>query len=195
MIHQTAQRLGLLERLEEKTHQLSRGLRQRLAVGQAIIHRPRVILLDEPASGLDPQARIELSRLLTQLRHQGMTLVVSSHILSELESYSTHMLMIDQGRIRQLKALEEHEDQQRLMEVRLSRDDGRLESLLGGAPGASAINVDGPHARFTFEGDDAALAQLLESLVGAGLSICHFAPRRRNMEESYLESLHDNRQP
>lgn len=79
--------------------QLSRGLRQRLAIGQSIIHSPKIILLDEPASGLDPEARFHLSQLLVSLQKKGMTLVVSSHILSELEDYSTHMIIVNEGKI------------------------------------------------------------------------------------------------
>src|SRR5271168_3950898 len=80
-----AGRVGLVDRLDTKAGELSRGLRQRLAIGQAIVHEPKVLLLDEPAAGLDPQARRDLSALLLQLRDDGMTLVVSSHILAELE--------------------------------------------------------------------------------------------------------------
>jgi ABC-2 type transport system ATP-binding protein len=80
-----AARVGLSDRLGQAAGSLSRGLRQRLAIAQAIVHDPKVLLLDEPAAGLDPQARRDLSRLLLELRDGGMTLVVSSHILAELE--------------------------------------------------------------------------------------------------------------
>src|SRR5262245_28334934 len=83
-----AERVDLTDRMKNPVAELSRGLRQRLAIGQAIVHGPKVVLLDEPAAGLDPLARRDLSQLLVALKNSGMTLVVSSHILSELEDYS-----------------------------------------------------------------------------------------------------------
>src|SRR4051812_25593475 len=94
-----AARVGLTDRMEQAAGALSRGLRQRLAIAQAIVHAPKVLLLDEPAAGLDPQARRDLSQLLLSLRDGGMTLVVSSHILAELEDYSDRMVIVDHGRI------------------------------------------------------------------------------------------------
>ena len=98
-VQQVAHDLGLSPLLGRKPKELSRGQRQRLAIGQAIVHQPSVLLLDEPASGLDPDARDQLAQLFRQLQAQGMTLVVSSHILSELDAYSTHVLSIRHGRI------------------------------------------------------------------------------------------------
>ena len=94
-----ATRVGLTDRMEQPAGALSRGLRQRLAIAQAIVHGPKVLLLDEPAAGLDPQARRDLSQLLLALKDGGMTLVVSSHILAELEDYSDRMVIVDKGRI------------------------------------------------------------------------------------------------
>ena len=97
-VARTAERLGLTSRLDARTDTLSRGWRQRVAIGQAMVHSPQVLLLDEPAAGLDPEARIGLSALFRQLRAEGMTLIVSSHILAELDEYSSHMLAIKDGR-------------------------------------------------------------------------------------------------
>lgn len=96
---EVAHQLGLGELLQRRPDELSRGQRQRLAIGQAIIHRPEVLLLDEPASGLDPEARSSLAQLFRQLQAQGMTLVVSSHILSELDEYCTHLLALRGARV------------------------------------------------------------------------------------------------
>lgn len=98
-VQTVATQLGLNKKLSSLASNLSRGQRQRLAIGQAIVHEPQVLLLDEPASGLDPEARSNLSHLFRQLHAQGMTLVVSSHILSELDEYCTHILSIREGRI------------------------------------------------------------------------------------------------
>lgn len=104
-VQQVAAQLGLTELLQRYPTELSRGQRQRVAIGQAIVHQPSVLLLDEPASGLDPEARSHLSQLFRQLQAQGMTLVVSSHILSELDEYCTHILSIRNGHIESHEAL------------------------------------------------------------------------------------------
>jgi ABC-2 type transport system ATP-binding protein len=94
-----AERVELSDRLDKRAGELSRGLRQRLAIAQTIVHSPAVLLLDEPAAGLDPDARRSLSDLIRKLSGEGMTILVSSHILAELEDYSTEMLMIRDGRV------------------------------------------------------------------------------------------------
>ena len=101
----TAERMGLGDKLQKLARTLSRGQRQRLAIGQAIIHSPQVLLLDEPASGLDPEARGALASVFKALQAQGMTLLVSSHILAELDVYSTHMLALNHGRVLEHRAL------------------------------------------------------------------------------------------
>ena len=106
-VQQVAAQLGLSELLQRYPTELSRGQRQRVAIGQAIVHQPSVLLLDEPASGLDPDARSSLSQLFRLLQAQGMTLVVSSHILSELDEYCTHILSIRNGRIESHEALQD----------------------------------------------------------------------------------------
>jgi len=100
-----AERLGLVDLLERRCAALSRGQRQRVAIGQSLIHKPALLILDEPASGLDPEARSSLAALFRSLRDEGMTLLVSSHILAELDEYSTHMLMLRDGRVVEHRAL------------------------------------------------------------------------------------------
>jgi ABC-2 type transport system ATP-binding protein len=95
---EAADRVDLTDRLHQRAGELSRGLRQRLAIAQTIVHAPQVLLLDEPAAGLDPEARRSLSDLIRRLGGEGMTILVSSHILAELEDYCTDMLMIRDGR-------------------------------------------------------------------------------------------------
>jgi ABC-2 type transport system ATP-binding protein len=84
-VQHAAQGLVIADRLHQKAGTLSRGLRQRLAIAETIVHHPQVLLLDEPASGLDPESRVGLADTLRRLKREGMTIIVSSHILSELE--------------------------------------------------------------------------------------------------------------
>jgi ABC-2 type transport system ATP-binding protein len=98
-IDQVIEQLSITNFAYKKVGALSRGMRQRVGIAQAIIHQPKVLLLDEPASGLDPEARYDLSKLLLKLRDEGMTMMVSSHILAELEDYSSSMLVLKSGKI------------------------------------------------------------------------------------------------
>lgn len=96
-VNKVAERLQISNLLKQRTGTLSHGQIQRVAIAQTIIHQPKVILLDEPASGLDPEARQHLSQLLMYLSKEGATIIVSSHILTELEHYSTHMMVLREG--------------------------------------------------------------------------------------------------
>ena len=194
-VEQSAERLGLADRLDQKAGALSRGLRQRLAVAQAIIHRPKLLLLDEPASGLDPEARQDLSRLLVTLRDEGMTLVVSSHILAELQDYSTHMMIMQDGRLTENSAIGNFAETGAIrLRVALGAAHDGLAGALGGAEGVSAVLVDGPTASFDFTGDDVARASLLRGLIEAGLPVTAFSAEQRSMQDVYLDRLKQGRE-
>ena len=113
LLLETVRLLNLEHKLYAKVSDLSRGQKQRVGIGQVIIHRPKFLLLDEPASGLDPEARHELSLLLLKLKDEGMSILVSSHILSELDEYCSHMLVIKGGRVQAFQSVNDdvNEDQ------------------------------------------------------------------------------------
>ena len=91
--------VGLEVKRDAMVESLSRGMKQRLALARALVHDPDVLVLDEPASGLDPRARVELRTLLSELRAMGKTVVVSSHILTEMEEMCTHVAIMEAGRL------------------------------------------------------------------------------------------------
>lgn len=185
-----SRQLGLADRMQQKTGELSRGLRQRVAIAQAIMHHPRLLLLDEPASGLDPEARHELSVLLKLLRGEGMTIVVSSHILAELADYSTHMLVLREGAIRSHQALGDHPQQSmRQLMLSLSRPMPEAVSLLAAQPGVSDIRADGLIIRFACRSEAVDQASLLAALISAGLPIAQFATVSSNLQELYLADV------
>ena len=190
-IERTAQRLDLTERLHEASGSLSRGLRQRVAIGQAIIHQPKMLLLDEPASGLDPEARASLAALFRQLQADGMTLLVSSHILAELDEYSTHMLALREGRMlenRELKPAHVAETH-RTLRLDLARPDERLAQWLQGYAQVALQQADATHAEFDFQGDLHAQAALLKALVHEGFAVSSLAAHKENLQQSYLRSI------
>ena len=186
----TAKRVHLLDRLESKAGVLSRGLRQRLAIGQAIIHDPKIILLDEPASGLDPKARHQLSELLLELRDEGKTLMVSSHILTELEDYSTHMMVIHDGKLEEHTAIRASETQNlRTLFLTLSRPAEGLEKALIQMERISQIQANGTAIEFVFEGTDEDQHQLLKQLLSDSWPVCGLVVKDKNLQETYLEKF------
>ncbi len=174
---------------------LSRGMKQRLSLARTMMHDPRLLILDEPASGLDPRARIELRELLKELRELGKTVVVSSHILAELAEMCTHIAILEHGRLvasgevaEIMRSLQPHQT----LELRLLGDPAPARALLAGLPGVLAVR-DGPPAPdlpqallLDFEGDDAAAAALLAALVGAGVRVTRLAERQRDLEDVFL---------
>ena len=187
---EAAARLSIVDRMRQKAGTLSRGLRQRLAIAETIVHRPQVLLLDEPASGLDPEARLGLAGTLRRLRDEGMTIIVSSHILSELEDYSTHMLILRGGKLIEHRALASAvAGTARILQLRLARSDERLEAMLKGEAKVSALIVDGLAARFRFAGDEPARAALLARLLAAGLPVADFSAERQSLQAVYLSGL------
>jgi len=189
-VARTAQSLALSDRLDSAAGTLSRGLRQRLAIGQAIIHSPALILLDEPAAGLDPEARHGLAMLFRELQASGMTIVVSSHILAELDEYSTDMLVLKGGRIVEQRALHGGvEERERRMQATLAAPDARATEVLAAHPGVSGVASNGTELAFVLRGDEAAQAGVLRALVEAGIAVVAFGESRENLHDSYLRTV------
>ena len=192
-VEHTADRLGLSDLLGRRAAELSRGQRQRVAIGQALIHAPGVLMLDEPASGLDPEARHSLARLFTQLSAEGITLIVSSHILAELDEYSTHMLVMRAGRIIDNRALSGSVAGVWRVRVVFAQPVADLAAQLGAFPSAQVIQADALTAVIEVRGEaDGAVetqADLLRTLVQSGLPVIEFGPERENLHQSYLRTV------
>ena len=188
-VERVAVQLGLADRLEVAAGTLSRGLRQRLAIGQSIIHQPQLLLLDEPAAGLDPEARHALAGLFRDLQASGMTLVVSSHILAELDEYSTHMLLLQRGRIVEQRRVQGGDARARRLRVALEAADERLAQMLAADASVANVTLEGRVASFDFSGDERAQANLLRALVSAGLAVAAFEAARENLHDSYLRTV------
>jgi ABC-2 type transport system ATP-binding protein len=181
-----AEAVSLSKRLEDRAGTLSRGLRQRLAIARSMVHRPRLLLMDEPASGLDPEARRELSDLIRTLNMAGMTIVVSSHILAELEDYSTHMLALRLGRAAQVATLSGEaapKSRWRLGLIGDARD--ALAGMQGAAKVADCQIIDG-EIDFSFDGEPLDRHHLLRHLMEQGVMITSLAPTGGHLEKLYL---------
>jgi ABC-2 type transport system ATP-binding protein len=191
-VEKAADRVGLKDRMGTPAAELSRGLRQRLAIGQAIVHEPKVLMLDEPASGLDPQARRDLSRLLVSLTAEGMTLVVSSHILAELEDYSNEMIIIDDGRIVGGNAVKLRTASGTNLRIKLASPNEGLESFLLRQSGVADVVSDPVTATFRFTGDEKARVHLVRLVVAEGFEVSSFGDAPRQLEEAYFSEVRNH---
>ncbi len=202
-VQSTAQRLGLADKLGNLASALSRGQRQRLAIGQAIIHAPQVLLLDEPASGLDPEARSSLAQVFKALQAQGMSLLVSSHILAELDEYSTHMLALDRGRVLEHRSLSPSGfngdsgasggPAERLLRLEFIAPAGAVAPWLRLQTGVRIERVESDSVEIGFSGSAQAQAALVGACVAAGHGLSVIAPVTENLQQSYLKSLRAGR--
>ena len=170
---------------------LSRGMKQRLGIARAIIHRPKVLLLDEPASGLDPKARLELRNLLRSLRDQGTTILISSHILTELEGFCTSIGIMEKGRmVRSGRIDEVTAAENPARDIRLSwLGDGTasIQTELTSHPKVSNLQLNGALGTFQFSGSDDELAALLAKLVSSGVRVKSFSEVKQTVEDLYMK--------
>ncbi len=186
--------LALVE-LEEKAdadvNTLSRGMKQRLSLARALIHDPELLVLDEPASGLDPRARVELRELIAELHRMGRTIVISSHILSELEGICTHLAVVDHGRILAQGSVGEVRSRlfaSRRVTARIGG--GRAldaEAVLRGHPEVGDVHVEQAILRVHFEGTDEVSAALLAALVGEGIPVVEWRAEGAGLEDLFLQ--------
>lgn len=191
-IELAANRAEIMNYMETKAGMLSRGQRQRLAIAQSILHEPKVLLLDEPAAGLDPEARHHLSRLIVELAQSGMTLLVSSHILAELEEYSTHLIILRKGKILEFSEIKSARTElatHRYIELTLAHSVDNLSALLVKLDNINDIQLEGLTATFEFHGNSQAQASLLKQLLALDLPISSFAPKSMRLQEAYLKKI------
>ncbi|HEX8499694.1 MAG TPA: ABC transporter ATP-binding protein [Pyrinomonadaceae bacterium] len=172
---------------------LSRGMRQRLVIAKTLLHAPKVLLLDEPASGLDPHARMELRDLIKQLGALGTTLLVSSHILTELADFSTSVVIMERGRVvrsGRIDALVEQLAGGTPVRVVLLAAEGaaRLAQDLGARAGVKEVKITGAAVDFTHTGAREALAALHRDLVTAHAGVVSFYERQLTVEDVFLAS-------
>jgi ABC-2 type transport system ATP-binding protein len=184
--------LNIADRLAQTPAQLSRGLRQRVAIAQAIIHQPKVVLLDEPASGLDPEARHSLAELFLELKRQGMTLIVSSHILAELEAYSSDMLIIREGKIVEQIAVTQNtqtETHSKAFKLILAEPVAHLADVLAKIPNLSDIAIDQLQVFFQLKGDEHQQHDVLKQLLAQNIPVCEFCHQTTHFQDVYLSSV------
>jgi len=177
---------------DELVGTLSRGMRQRLAIARCVIHDPELLLLDEPASGLDPKARIELRKLLKGLQKQGKTIIVSSHILSELSDFCTSVALMEKGRMIESGTIGEVLDRsghRSVLVVTVLEGLDAARELLAGAPGVEGVEQkDDETLEAAYSGSREGLPDLHRMLATAeGVRLVGFHERAGDIEDIFLK--------
>jgi len=191
--------VDLSHRRDDRVEGLSRGMKQRLALARTLAHDPQVLILDEPASGLDPRARIEIRELLVELAKMGKTIFFSTHILADVAEICTDVGIVEAGKLVAVGKLEEM--QRRLMPHRRIHITmlGQLEeaqAMLAGVEGVTNIETEGEELAVMdrrkltveYDGDDTGVSAILSRLVTLGIPVVHFTEDVRDMEEVFMRA-------
>lgn len=176
---------------EAMVQSLSRGMQQRLCLARCLVHDPALLLLDEPASGLDPRARAELKELISELGRMGKIVIVSSHILPELAGFCNNVGIIEKGSLLAFGPVDQvvqGMQTARMIRVRVLNDVDSAAKLAQDQPGVLAIETAGDgELRVEFAGDSSQQADLLKGLVGAGHRIVGFYEEQADLEDVFLK--------
>jgi ABC-2 type transport system ATP-binding protein len=187
--------VGLTERMTQQVDTLSRGLKQRACLARALVHDPAVLLLDEPASGLDPRARVEMREILKELQGMGKTIVISSHILPELADLCTMVGIIDQGKMRATGPVKE-------VITRLSGARRLRIGVLGERDAAIGVLQPLPSIRHVvavngtieaeYDGDERTAAEILVALTEAGIKVSSFTALDGGLEDAFMRATSED---
>jgi ABC-2 type transport system ATP-binding protein len=194
MIGDLLELVDLADKRSAYVQDLSRGMQQRLCLAHALVHDPQVLLLDEPASGLDPRARVELRELLRELRALGKTILISSHILPELEELCTSVAIIDHGKVLASGRVDDIADRFRVGGVYRATvlgDDARLaraEQVFAAVKDVvSVVRRPGGVIELALRGDENTASAVLAAAVKGGVRLSAFAPAASDLEELFLQ--------
>ena len=169
---------------------LSKGMKQRLCLGRAMIHDPSVLILDEPAAGLDPRARIQLREMIRELAAEGKTLLISSHILTELAEICDQVGIIEQGQLLAMGSVDDIQKEQRgqsEVRMRVLRDVEQAANYLGQRDDVDNLRTDGELLFFTHKGDREMHVQILKDLVDQNFAIAEFASHEKSLEDVFMQ--------
>jgi ABC-2 type transport system ATP-binding protein len=169
---------------------LSRGMQQRLGLARVLIHDPKVLVLDEPASGLDPRARIEMRELLRELKRMGKTIMISSHILSELEEICDRIGIIERGQFVFSGTIEEIRPRlgiQSKVRVKVVGDPTRAMELLSAIPQIQKVEPVNDYLSVTFCEGQGADGIIARTLVNAGVDLVYLHPEQLKLDDAFLQ--------
>jgi ABC-2 type transport system ATP-binding protein len=182
--------VDLSNKREAYVDSLSRGMKQRLCLARSLVHNPRLLVLDEPASGMDPRARVEMKEILKNLKGMGKTIIISSHILSELAELCTGIGIIDKGRMVISGGVDEIMQQvysKKIIKVKVKDrlDDALM--ILKEYPFIDKVVSGEDTIKVSFDGGEDEMSRVLSSLVGKGIPVISFAQMDGNLEDVFMK--------
>jgi ABC-2 type transport system ATP-binding protein len=183
--------IGMTDRKDQPVDSLSRGLKQRVCLARALVHDPVVLMLDEPASGLDPRARVEMREILKELQRMGKTIIISSHILPELTELCTMIGIIDHGRMRATGSVRDVIAQLttgRRLRISVLGQKEDAAAVLTPLPAIRNVEVVNGVIEAEYEGDESAAADILLALTSAGVRVSAFSPVEGGLEDAFLKA-------
>jgi ABC-2 type transport system ATP-binding protein len=182
--------LDLSHKRDDYVNGLSKGMKQRLCLAKTLVHDPPVLILDEPASGLDPRARLEMKALLTELKQMGKTILISSHILSELADFCTSIGIIERGKLLAAGSIQQIQNQirsHRVLKVRVVGEaTDRAAQVLRTDSSIRTVETYDHTVTAEFEGQDQDMARLLDRLIQGGIAVQSFAEEPLSLEEVFM---------
>ena len=191
---------ALTDKREAYVDGLSRGMKQRLCLARAMLHDPKLLILDEPASGMDPRARAQMQEILSDVGAMGKTVLISSHILPELAKLCTHATILDRGSVRFSGSVSELEARMNMREALTLRLAGELDEDMAGRVEACVQELLGITPERTqpdtwrIPGEAQKDAQLLAALVALGAPVCDFHREHATLERVFMEVMRDEAQ-
>lgn len=198
LIEDLMELFDLRARRDDMVDKLSRGMKQRLSLARTLVNDPQVLILDEPASGLDPRARVEIRELMVQLARMGKTVFFSTHILADVAEICTRVGIIEAGKmvaVGELDVLQQQVMPRRKVEITVLGALEAARSILQSKTGVSALQVisgqsngDRQRIALEFSGDDAQLSQLLAALIQENISVIQFNPDTRDLEAVFMHA-------
>ena len=189
VINDVLELLDLTHKRDAYVNGLSRGMKQRLCLAKTLVHDPPVLILDEPASGLDPRARLEMKALLKELQAMGKTILISSHILSELADFCSSIGIIERGVLLAAGSIADIQRQlqtHRQLRIRVLDGADRAEVVVRSNPKVHRVELMDHTITSEFSGNDREISQLLQDLVAAGIEVQSFAEVEPTLEEVFM---------
>ncbi|MGE0759508.1 MAG: ATP-binding cassette domain-containing protein [Pirellulaceae bacterium] len=189
IIRDVLELLDLAHKRDDFVNGLSRGMKQRLCLAKTLVHDPPVLILDEPTSGLDPRARIEVKALLKELRRMGKTIMISSHILSELADCCTSIGIIERGQLLMHGPIQDVYRRirgNRIVVIRFTQGMDIGLSILRSCPHTRDVQVEDQRVTVELETDDLGVSDLLQQLVRQGVAVQSYAEKEPSLEDVFM---------
>ena len=195
LINDLLELVDLTHRRDDMVDKLSRGMKQRLCLARTLAHDPQVLILDEPASGLDPRARVEIRELLVELSKMGKTIFFSSHILADVAEICTHIGIVEAGQIVAQGTMDEMQRQlmphREIVITLLDRADEAKEALAQIAGVQQVVDLpdeqNKKRLRVDFNGEDAARSEMLQVLTSKGIPVVNFTEQSQDLETVFMK--------